>query len=116
MAVGSVGSWTLEVTRKVDHSHTGPYSQARALQQASRRVQIPIMYIHRPNSKDIGATLRPKCLPYSYIDPLGQGSSNARIRTSSSLPRAFIRTTPLSRLRLASLLPGRSSYSAVPEL
>ena len=29
-------------------------------------------YMHRPTSKDIGTSYRPKYIPYSYMDPLGQ--------------------------------------------
>ena len=34
-------------------------------------VQVVIYYIHRPKSKDIGTALRPRYIPYSYIDSLG---------------------------------------------
>ena len=52
----------------------------------AERVQVPLeyiyiytytyMYIHthtyRPQSRDIGATLRPRYIPYPYMDPLGR--------------------------------------------
>ena len=36
----------------------------------AQRVQIPIQYIHRPKSMELGTTLRAEFIPYSYMDPL----------------------------------------------
>ena len=47
-------------------------SRSLTCERWSVRTQIPIWYIPRPKSKDIGTTLRPKYIPYSYMDPLAK--------------------------------------------
>ena len=37
----------------------------------TQRVQIPLWYVHRPESHDIVPPLRPKYMPYTYMNPVG---------------------------------------------
>ena len=32
-----------------------------------------ISIVHRPQSRDVGTSVRPRCLPNSSVDPLGTG-------------------------------------------
>ena len=48
--------------------HRGKFG---CIMASSQRVHVSAWYVHGPQSKDIGTTLGPRCIPYLYMDPLG---------------------------------------------
>ena len=47
-----------------------------------QRVHVGIWYIHRAQRGSHIPTLRPKCIPYSYMDPLGPAKCEVLVRAS----------------------------------
>ena len=52
----------------------------------AQRVQVSSWYLRRPQSKDIRTTLRPRYLPCSYIDPLGETKQIGGVRVEVEGP------------------------------
>ena len=57
------GFWVLFIIKSLHRLHV--------LWAYPPRVQVSLQYRNRPNSKDIGTRLRPRYIPYNYMDPLG---------------------------------------------
>ena len=61
-----------------------PVQEAKAKAMLAQKVQVPISYIHSPQSRDRGSPLRRRYIPYSYMDPFGQSWSTCQSRLDST--------------------------------